>query len=76
MIINRSGRKIHVDLIKSAHLSSGYTVYWFRSLQPLLNGNDYIVAVHNPQGKTVHYITLVSAQSASSFYLNWLCCYS
>lgn len=76
MYITRFGRKIQVELIKSAHLSSGYIVYWFRSLKPILKGNDFIVAVHNPQGKTEHYITLISAQSASSHYLNWLCCYA
>lgn len=76
MFITRHGRKISVAQVKSAKLSSGYNVYWFRSLNPLLYGCDYIVAVHNPQGKTEHYITLTSAQSASSFYLNWLCCYA
>ena len=76
MFITRYGRKIQVEQIKCAHLSSGYVVYWFRALKPLLKGNNYIVAVHNPQGKTEHYITLSSAQSASSFFLNWLCCYA
>lgn len=76
MKITRHGREILVEQLKCAHLSTGYVVYWFRSLKPLLNGNDYIVAVHNPQGKTEHYITLTSPQSASSYYLNWLCCYA
>ena len=76
MFITRHGRKILVEQIKCAYLSSGYIVYWFRSIKPLLQGNQYIVAVHNPQGKTEHYITLISAQTASSFYLNWLCFYA
>lgn len=76
MFITRHGRKIEVEHIKSAHLSSGYIVYWFRSLKPLFQGNQYIVAVHNPQGKTEHYLTFPSAQTASSYYLNWLCIYA
>lgn len=76
MIITRFKRPIEVERIKSAALSSGYVVYWFRALNPVFEGNEYIVAVHNPEGKTEHYINLPSAKTASSYYLNWICCYA
>lgn len=76
MFISRHGRKIQVEQIKSAHLSSGYVVYWFRALNPVFKGNEFIVAVHNPQSITEHYINLPSAQSASAYYLNWLSIYA